>query len=171
MATKHADTAPEIPGNNELLGIADQLDTENSLIPPTKAEVVAQEAAEDAKKAALEQTAAIVRKGLTAAAGAACAKYPALVTVWTEKAIDRIAVAAAAVLLKYGVESEGFMAKYAEEIELIMALGEPMVATYFIVKKVKELEAKQAGGEPTGLGNGTVEPTADGAPQRPIVLA
>lgn len=161
---------PEIPENTELLTLANTLETE-SILPESKAEQAAEAAQQDAKAAAIETTSAIVKRGLAMVAGAACAKYEALKPIWTEPVIDRIARAAAAVLLKYGIEGGEFMQKYAEEIELIMAAGEPMMVSYFIIKKAKEAEMRATGGLSNGASNGTIEPAASDTPNKPIVLA
>lgn len=163
---------PGEPLNNELMDIAEQLGGgDSSLLPASKQEISAEQAAADAKKAAIEQGAVVINKGLTGLAALACARIPQLEPVWTPEVIDRIARAAAAVFLKYGVESGPFMAKYAEEIELLMAAGEPLVLSYFIIKKAKEQYIQQTGGLPTAADNNTIEPAAgDTASSAPTML-
>lgn len=166
--------APAVDLNKDLLGIADKLDGDKGgMLPENKGEAEAKKAAIDAKKQALEQTAGMVMEGLAMAAGAACAKFPQLKPVWTEKVLNRIANAAAAVLLKYELDGTGFMSKYAEELELIMAAGEPLMASYFILKKANEEKAAKDQGASTAPGtellpdssnNNTVEPHGSGKP-------
>jgi hypothetical protein len=169
----NTNTAPcaENPGNAELLDIAAQLESDTSPLPDSKAEVAAKDAQAQAREASLQKTAGIVKKGLYMLAGAACAKYKELEKVWTEEAIDRIGRAAAAVLLKHGIEGGEFMQKYAEEIELLMAAGEPLLVSYFIIKKAKETEIKTTGGLSTGEASDTVQPVALDKPSNATVLA
>lgn len=168
LSTGMPSDKPETP-NVDLLQLADKLGSDKgALIPENKADADAKKTAAEAKKAALEQTSGMVMKGLAAAAGAACAKFPQLVPVWTEKVLQRIADAAAAVLLKYELDGGGFMSKYAEELELILAAGEPMMASYFILKKANEEKAAKAGTIEeviaTPANNNTVEPHGTGKP-------
>lgn len=97
----------------------------------------------DAKQAAIEAGAVLVKKGLQAAVALGSTKYPALPEIWTESVMDNTANAAAAVLVKYDVSTPEFMGKYAEEINLALTMAPPLFATWFMMKAQQEAQAEK----------------------------
>lgn len=139
MSDQNSEVTSEEIANPELMELAGTLEASEvaeveNAIPQ---EVI------DAKQAAIEAGAVLVKKGLQAAVALGSAKYPALPEIWTESVMDNTANAAAAVLVKYDVSTPEFMGKYAEEINLALTMAPPLFATWFMMKAQQEAQAEK----------------------------